>query len=151
MKTLFSLAFTLLFSALLMAQEVMTVPLEDGDLDRFIKTYKPLTADLEDLGQKFDETKDYSMMQTLAANSEVKAVFDKHGWNDQWMGKWMTISIAYGIAKLDEELTKMPEDQRIKYEQYMAASSTQLRAMVTDKDVELVKERISELDQILDN
>ena len=133
------------------AQYPATTPLETGDLDKFIKTYKPLTADLDALGEDFDEIEDYNAIQALAANEQVKAVLRKHGWDENWMGKWVTISVSYSFIKMEEEMANLPADQRAYVEQYMSSSMTPLKEMVTESDVKKVRERLKELDELFSN
>ncbi|WP_420318193.1 hypothetical protein [Ekhidna sp.] len=149
-KSLFSIAFFLSASILSFSQMPTTTPLKEGDVDKFIKTYEPLVADLDALGESFDNVGDYNMIQTLAANEKIKSVFAKHGWDGDWTGKWITISIAYGLVKMEEEMAKMPAEQRAQVQQYMAASSEQMKAMITEDDLQKVKSKMEELNKIFD-
>ncbi|WP_421762958.1 hypothetical protein [Ekhidna sp.] len=149
-KTLFLFVCVLFTYSLSYSQMPTTTPLKDGDVDKFIKTYEPLVADLEALGESFDNIEDYNMIQAFAANEKIKSVFEKHGWDEGWTGKWITISIAYGLVKMEQEIAKMPAEQRAQVQQYMATSSTQMKTMVTDDDVEKVKSKMDELNKIFD-
>lgn len=133
------------------AQMPETTPLEKGDVEKFIKTYKPLSADLEALGSRFDNIQDYNMIQALSANKEVNDVLKKHGWDEQWLGKFMTISMSYMMVKMDEQLSEMSADEREQFEQYMGASFGPIKEMITEPDVQMVKERVTELDALFDN
>lgn len=134
-----------------MAQIPTTIPLKSGDLDRFIETYQPLTLELDELGEDFEGVDDYSLMQAMLANEKVMGVFKKYGWDEQWLGKWMTITVSYGLVKMDEQLAELPADQRAQYEQYIMASAAPLKEMVSDEDVKSVKVRVKELDKLFEN
>lgn len=150
-KSLFLFTLTLSVSFLSFSQMPVTIPLEEGDIEKFIETYEPLVADLDALGESFDDIEDYNMMQAFSANTKVKSIFDKHGWDEDWTGKWITISMAYGLVKMEEEVAKMPADQRAQVQQYMAATSGQMKSMVTDEDIEKVKKKMKDLNEIFDN
>lgn len=145
-KSIVLLAFVI--SLIGSAQMPQTTPLEDGDVSKFIKTYRPLKSDLEELGEGFNEAKDYGAMQALAANEKVRDVFKKHGWDDQWMGKFMSLSIAYTLIKMEKEIAALSEEDRKQSEQYMTAYSAQMKNMITDGDLEKVKKKFEELDPI---
>ena len=138
-----------LFACLISTAQIpQATPLKDGDVAKFIRTYEPLKSDLEGLGEEFDEAKDFGAMQALAANEKVKSIFQKHGWDDQWIGKFMSISIAYSLIKIEKEVAALPEEERKQQEQYMAAYSVQMKSMITDADIEKVKKKFDELDPI---
>ncbi len=130
------------------AQMPPTLPLSDGDVDKFIKTYYPLKQDLESLGEEFEEAKDYEGMQAIMANEKVKSVLRKHGWDGQWMGKLMTITYAYGMVKMEKEMAALSDEERKEMEQFQGPYLSQIKSMIQDSDLEQVQKRFDELDKI---
>lgn len=146
--SIFLISITLTIS---FAQQPESIPLSDGDIERFIKTYKPLMEDFENAGQKFDGIKDPSSLDALRANKEMNDILKKHGWDEQWIGKTLTITASYGILKIEEQLKELPEDQRKQYEQFLSASTDPLKEMTTDEDIKRVSKHVADLDELFDN
>ena len=147
-KSLFLIALTFLTGSISYAQMPQATPLEDKDVTRFIKTFMPMKAELEELGEEFDEAKDYNAMQALAANEEVQSIFKKYGWDDQWLGKFMSLAVAYSFVKMEKEIAALSEEERKQQEQYMDMYAAQMKSMVKESDIEKVRKRFDELDPI---
>lgn len=126
------------------------IPLEAGDIDKFIKTYAPVTKEIEELGKDLTTMRDPTILESLSANEQVQQILNKYGWDEQWMGKWISLSMSYGIVKMEQEVANLPADQREQYEQILASSTSQMRAMVTEQDIKLVEKRMKELDQVFE-
>ncbi len=126
-----------------------TIPLSSGDIDKFIRTYNPLKNDLEALEDEFEETRDFTQWQAIAANEKVKNVFQKHGWDsEKWLGKFMTMTYAYGMLKMEKEMAALSDEERKQMEQFQGGYLSQMKSMIQDSDLEQVKERYDELDKI---
>jgi hypothetical protein len=81
----------------------------------------------------------------------VNEVFAKYGWDGAWWGKFMTIVVAYSVAKMDQQLAEMPEEERKQAEQYIRGSMNSMRQMITEEDIEKVSARMDDLDVLFEN
>lgn len=140
---------------LLVAQMQMpeTAPLDNGDVKKFLRTYEPITEELEELGKKYDEVDmdNYASMKAMAADKEVQSVLTKYGWDEKWMGKLMTITLAYGYVRMQEEMKNMSAEEKKQFDQYMGAYYTQVQESFTDSDLAQVKNNLAELGKLFDD
>lgn len=147
-----------LFCSIALAQEPPTAMLSSADVTKFIKTYKPLINDLEALDVKYVTDVDVSspaaaMAKAYAANAEVKAIFSKHGWSEDFAKKISAITAAYGYLAMEKEmnLDEMPDEQKAMAKQMLDQAGQQFKAMVHDKDINIVRDKYDDLKVMMDN
>lgn len=119
------------------------------DVDRFIKTYEPMAAEFEALGEEYEDV-DMSAMGVMVANEKVKSILEKYGWGEEMSSKWMTITVAYSLVKVDEQLAAMTPQERKQMESVVGQNLFG-SVEISEEDKQIVKARMSELDEIFDN
>ena len=95
-----------------------TAILSDADIDLFIKSFKPLNEDLIKLGDQYQNLNDPTALKAFASSEKVKSIFKKHGWSEGYYSKFTAITMSYASIQIDDELNKLPEDQRKMMEEY---------------------------------
>ncbi|MGB0521941.1 MAG: hypothetical protein ACPGJS_03225 [Flammeovirgaceae bacterium] len=120
--------------------------LSASDIDLFIKSFNPLKEDLEKLGHKY-EGMNHNTITAFAANEDVKAVFRKHGWKDDFYPKVSAIVYGYSYLKTIQQIDKMPAEQKQAMEQMMAPMKQQFAALVHKDDIQTVKKKFDVIDQ----
>jgi hypothetical protein len=147
-KTFLISAFVL-HAALVSAQNPVSV-LSAGDVDKFIKTAKPMNTDLEGLGFDTSGESGDELLEAMQTNAQVIAVIKKHGWEPNTISaKWMAISLCYAKLKMDEQLSMMPADQQQMMKEMMKNSGQDLDAMINAEDLKLVKAKLAQLDALM--
>lgn len=151
MKNLKFVMTTLLMAVCVsvVAQNPVSV-LSDGDVDKFIKTVKPMTSELEALG--FDTSGEGSeeLMEAMQTNAQVMGVIKKHGWDPNTISvKWMSITMCYAKLKLDEQMAMLPSEQREQMKEMMKQTGQNLDDMVNAEDLKKVKAKASQLDALM--
>ena len=156
---IFTLIMLVTLSGMLQAQEVAAV-LTDDDIEHFIKTFKPMTAELEALGHNMesddesDPMADFASvrasMEEIMVHEEVLAVLKKYDWDEKFLDTYIATSMGYFINKMNFELSKMEEDEKEMAKPMMDMFMTQMKQLVNDKDIELLQPYTSELDALFE-
>jgi hypothetical protein len=153
----------LLFAGILQAQEVKAV-LKDGDIEHFIKTFKPMTAELDALGYDFedeDEDEDEqdpavafanmrASMKEILSENEVSTILKKYDWDEDFIDVFIAISIGYSYNKMTTEFEKMDESEKEVTKPLMDLFLDQFRSMVNKKDLDMLQEHMTALDVIFE-
>ena len=137
---------TLLFAFLVKAQETPKAVLSSADIDLFIKTLKPLQKDIEKLGKEYENINDPNALQALAAGEDVKAIFKKYGWSDDYFLKVSAITNAYAYLKMEKEYDNLPEEQKVYMKQMMEQYKVGNKDLVNDVDLKLIDSKFDLLD-----
>ena len=119
-------AFALMFGSVICLQasdpktEDPEPVLSKGDVVKFIETFPEIASKLETLGKSFEAVQSPEQAEAMLANNEVQSIMQQHGWTpEEFFTKASTISMGFGLVKMQEELAKMPPDQRQMMEQIM--------------------------------
>ncbi len=118
--------------------------LSASDIQLFIKTLKPLQQDIEKLGTDYD-VEDPTTMQALAASEEIKAIFKKHGWSEDYYLKVAAITSAFAHLKIEKELQNIPEEQRAYMKQMMESYNVGAKSQLNPADLKIVKDNYEAL------
>ncbi|MEO1257100.1 MAG: hypothetical protein AAFY41_19785, partial [Bacteroidota bacterium] len=65
---------------------------------------------------------------------------------EQWYGKFMTTMYAYGMLVMEKEMKALSEEERKQVEQFQGAYLSQMKSMITENDLKLVKNQYQELE-----
>jgi len=125
------------------------VKINKDDLSRFIKTFKPMTDELEALGANYEAMTQMNALDALKANSELLNVLEKYGWDENSLMKWARIGIGFSYVKMEEQMDQIPEAQRAQFEAAMQMQENSFN--ITDKEKDLIRDRVSELEVLLEN
>jgi hypothetical protein len=162
-KPLFLCFFFLLFAETLKAQEVQPV-LKDGDIEHFIKTFKPMTEELDALGHDFeDEEEDEdemdpaaafanlrASMKEIMAKDEVLTILKKYDWDENFIDIYIAISMGYYYNKMNNELEKMDDEEKEVSKPFMDLFLDQFKLLVHKKDLEMLQDHMKELDVVFE-
>jgi len=150
--------------------------LKPGDVKHFIKTFPLLKEDMEKFNMKY-ETKsgDVTVPEALKVSSEFIEVLKKHGWDENFWGKFGTImmgysSIVYGkeMKKADSAMEKslkeidsnpnIPASMKQQLKDQLKATKGILKSQGTafkmnihPADLALIKPLINEIQKIVDD
>ena len=142
-----SLSILILFVSLIANAQETTPPkavLTASDIQLFMKTLKPLQQDIEKLGTKYD-VDDPTTMQSLAASEEIKAVFKKYGWSEDYYLKVAAITSAFAHLKMEKELENIPEAQRAYMKQMMESYNVGAKSQLNPADLKIVTDNYTVL------
>lgn len=152
--------FLVIISGLLKAQEVAAV-LTDDDIEHFIKTFKPMTAELEEKGHTMEEENEPDpmagfanikvAMQEMMVEAEVIAILKKYDWDENFLDTYIAVSMGYFYNKMNMELNKMEEEEKAMAKPMMDMFMTQMKMMVNDKDIEMLQSHMSALDAVFED
>jgi hypothetical protein len=145
LKSILLITFCVVLSIAKAQNEAPKAVLSDADIDLFIKTYKPLSKDLEKLGDKYDDISDPTVKEAFRTSNEVQAIFEKHGWNNDYYSKFSAIMMCFAFIQIDEELAKLSEEDRKMMAPYLSNYTNQ----INNADIKKVKTRIKELEVVL--
>ncbi|MEM9896408.1 MAG: hypothetical protein AAF789_08560 [Bacteroidota bacterium] len=129
--------------------EMRATPLKEGDVEKFVSSFPSIQKELAKLDKKYKDVSDMSILQGMQANAEVSGIFQRYGWGDDWLGKTVSILFSYSVVKVEEEIEKLPDAQKAQMAPYMRNSTRSMRDMVTEKDIELVRNNMAELDKVV--
>lgn len=142
-----ALAIVVLFCVSLVNAQTPPAVLSGSDIDKFIKTLKPMSEELDALGVELDGVENLS--EQLSANAKVMAVLNKYGWDSKMWMKWSSIAMCYAKIKMDEELAALPAEQRAQMKEMMKLAGQSIDSMVNPEDLKLVKAKVSQLDAVM--
>ncbi len=125
------------------------VKINKNDLSRFIKTFKPMTEELEALGANYKAMTQMNALDALKANNELLNLLEKYGWDENSLMKWAKIGTGYSYVKMEEQMEQIPEAQRAQFEAAMQMQGVNFN--ITDQEKDLIKGRISELEELFEN
>jgi len=157
-------AFSLILA--LGAQAAWAAParlLSKATLDRFLRDFPAMMAELEALGDEVSETFEeiggddemadpsaaFSMetlkagMAAAMADARVKAILVKYGWNDQFVTVYTAILSGYTYIMFEEVYKAYPMAE---YKQYL----DQMLASVHPDDIALVRANLERINAALD-
>ncbi len=156
----------LFFGGFLQAQEVKAV-LNDGDIEHFIKTFKPMTAELDALGYNFeDEDEDdneeenededpmaafanmRAEMKEIMSENEVLTILKKYDWDEDFLDTYIAVSIGYSYNKVNNELEDMDESEKEMAKPFMDLFLDQFRLMVHKDDLKMLQDHMTALDAV---
>ncbi len=175
-KPTFALALGLVLVAAAVAQTPQRL-LSDGDVKKFIRDFKPMTDELDQLGVSadVDEEKPGSVRESLAAlraNADAQKVFRKYGWGDRQFDKFAAILLGYMVVMLEQARTDqggelkeavamiesnpgLSAEQKAAMKAQMAAMDETLlegekdfRAQVHAADIDAVRANLAALDAV---
>jgi hypothetical protein len=142
------------------------------DVDAFIANNEAITADLDRLGDKYNDYFDVAALEGSAADpaevrmaianlratkvpGEVQSVFKKNGMGDNGFEKYIVIVYGYGSLYFDkmlrEQLAGKPVTPEMRpYVDQAAASVDIMKASVHKDDLSLLSSRLNDLIAILE-
>lgn len=138
--------------------------LSAGDIDAFIKNFNAMEADLEALGDKYDDyfgfqeaddpdydfVANFNKIRTIKIPAEVEAIYRKHGLGNNGLEKTMVITIGVSVV-LGEQMmaayADMPEAAL--YMDTMKAQFDLMRSIIHPDDIALVSKRATEIAAVL--
>lgn len=147
------LSVFILFIAFITNAQETTTPkavLSTSDIHLFIKTLQPLQQDIDKLGSKYDVA-DPTTMQAMAASNEIKALFKKHGWSEDYYLKVAAITSAYTYLKIEKELENMPKEQKDYMLQMMETYNVGKKSQINPADLQVVETNYEVLDTYFEN
>ncbi len=148
LKPFFVCAF--LFQVVLVTAQNPVAVLAAGDVDKYIKTIKPMTEELDALGFDTSGEGTDQLMEAIQTNAQVIALIKKYGWEPNTISvKWMSIGLCYAKLKMDEQLAMMPAEQQQMMKQMMKDSGQDFEAMINAEDLKLVKSKATQLDALM--
>ena len=152
--------------------------LNDGDVKKFVRDFKPMTAELDKLGKAADvDTENMSglneVLNKLRANAEAQRILRKYGWADRQFDKFAAIFRGYAVVKLEgsetvdsgevkEAIAMIESNPSLSAEQKaamkaqmsqmqgMAGTEKELRAQVHPADIAVIKANEAALDEAFD-
>ena len=120
------------------------------DIKHFIDTLPALSKELEAYGAGFNMRKHQSAAKALAANQQVRAIFDKYGWNAEgFYTKMATITAGFAIAEMQKQLADLPPDQRAMVESAMKGQMPEFS--LHPKDLALIKTKMQDLRKLFES
>ena len=125
--------------------------LSEGDVAKFLKTWDPISKDLESLGQDYSQIQNPTMMRGYLGLDDVSRIFTKHGWGTEYIAK---VSVIVGVTAMgiaEEAMNRMPEEQRASIKAYFDSMSAQLINGATEDDMEQVKAHMVDLKVVFEN
>jgi hypothetical protein len=107
--------------------------LVEGDVVKFIETLPKIASKLDALGKSFEAVQSPEQAEAMLANNEVQSIMQQHGWKpEEFFTKATTISMGFGLVKMQAELAKMPPEQRQMMEQMMQRQMPDLNLHPSD-------------------
>ncbi|MCP4146935.1 MAG: hypothetical protein GY757_04210 [bacterium] len=171
---LFALSFYSFADSADKEKEAQTV-LKPGDVKQFIKSFPLMKKDFERLGAKYDaKAGNVTVPQALKASSDFMGILKKHGWDEHFFNKMMTIVMGYtsiqygkglkkagagfekGIKEIKDNphLSKAMKEQLIKQMKaatgVMKTQGSQFSRNIHKKDMELISPLVIELKRVLE-
>lgn len=125
--------------------------LEKGDVEKFIKTLKPMSKELKSVQVDFEAHQNPNISRSLEANAKALEILEKYGWDKNFGTKWNVVYAGYIKLKMKEEMKDMPDEQRKQAMQMMNKSNKQLYPNVNEKDMELVRSNYKGLDKMMES
>ncbi len=132
--------------------------LVSGDVDKFLETFQPMTEDFEVIKDKlnengeldetqaaYNETGDMSELRALYNEPEVKAVFAKYGWDEQYYGKMQTIVTGLGVVYLEKEMEKRADELTAEEKAMMQRMYDNQEKKVDDASLSMIEAKADEL------
>jgi len=156
--------FALCAAFLLGAQEAPRKVLSDRDVDAFIANAHGIEADLDALGDRYDQSyalgalasggtsspSSFLEYRNVKVPAEVEAVMKKHGLGDGGFEKYLVIAIGFGALFMEQTMAvqlqayaDMPEMQAAMTEARAAAGA--MKAAVHPDDLDLLSRRMADL------
>ncbi len=143
------------------AQDIKPV-LEDGDIEHFISTFKPMIAELEALGHTMSEDNDdtdpmagftemSSYIQEIMTKNEVMEILEKYDWAEDYGSKYIAISMGYFYNTINMELDKMSDEEKEMAKPMVDMFLNQIVLMVHKDDIEMLKSRMADLDAVFED
>ena len=123
--------------------------LNSSDVSKFIKTYKPLLADLEAFGDKYSGKEILTVPQAMSTSEEAQSILKKHGWNEEYYVTFGVIAMGYSVVKLEKEFEALPKEQQEQMKAYNFSGT--LASSIHPDDLKLIRVNFSALDKILQN
>lgn len=146
LKSILFFVFCMLLSTIQAQDTTPKAMLSTADIDLFIKTYKPIAAELESLGDQYNNIQDPTVANAFKTNEKVKSTFKKYGWTNDFFEKITAITLGYTFIKSEEEISKLPEDQRKMIAESMQSYQANIKSQINDADFQKVKLKMAELD-----
>jgi hypothetical protein len=170
MKTkFFILSACIIFSSALFAQNdvAKTPQLNNSDVEKFIKSYRNIVDEFEELDIDFDGNDDLeNLLGGMEGYSEVNDIVQKYGYTDyaEFAIKTWAIAASYASIKLDNEgapeiqnaYKEIEMDESMTAEQkamakqqldlVLGAMGGTFKSMANEKDIETIKPYIGKLD-----
>lgn len=123
-------------------QPTVTAVLSEATVDRFIKSVKPMNAELKELGY------DLTTEQELVTTVKVMAIMEKYGWNESFAQEFASITLGFSYLKMMENIDKMPEEQQQAMKDMYI---NQYKNLVHDDDLKLIKLKLTEIEAAFKN
>jgi hypothetical protein len=149
--------------------------LKKGDVKHFIKTFPLLKKDFKDFGMEYEaKAGTVTIPEALKASEKFLEILKKHGWDQQFFTKMITITLGYssiqygaGIKKVSPEIEKSLKEieantalsaemkEQLK-KQIMAAKGVikfqqeQLEKRIHKSDLDLIHPLIKELKKVME-
>lgn len=133
------------------ADDAPKAVLKKGDIEHFIETYPKLVAEIEALGEDFDDIEDPTAAQALFANAKFQSILEKYKWEQEsYVLKLSAITSGFAVVKIEAELAKLPEEQRAMMRSMLGAQMTQQFSVHPD-DIAIVREHFDTLDAFFES
>lgn len=139
----------LIISIVTLSHAQTTTTITDADVKLFITSFNPIKKDMEALGHKYENIQDPSALQAIGASEEVKSIFEKHGWNNNYMLKFSTIISAFAFVHMEKEMQKLPAEQQQYVAQMIQTQKTQVGLVASEDAIEVINKNYSELAAII--
>lgn len=175
MRKVLLVAIIICFAGMILAEEAVKPILEKGDVERFIKTFPGLKEDLKQFGMQVNgETGTITYPMAVQKQKEYFNILKKHGWDQSYHIKSMTIvriyaNVKYGkqaseadkeiqkaIKELDNNTALSPEMRKQLKQQMLAAKgmmnqqATHWNKKIHEKDKSLVAPHIKALTKVIE-
>lgn len=131
------------------AESSKAVSLSEGDIEKFIKTFRPIIEELDQLGDDFGNS-DSQSLAAIFASSEVKDILDKYGWDNGFMTKYLAITNGYLYLKMEESINNVPVEERAATEAVLKMSMEGFLQFVSDDNVEKIRPFMEDLDPVFE-
>ena len=148
MKKILFVCLALFVGTLAFAQSAASTGLTDSDVQTFCNNFNKMKADLEKLGADLSDAQ--ALAFALSGNADASKVLNKYGISgSNSVQKLCAIAYGYAVERCEEELANDPETARM-LKNMGQDPLANIRPLVADSDVKVVKRHLSELKKIFD-
>lgn len=126
-------------------------------LDKALKDYPAMMSELnalgadlenelgldEEAGQTFDMAAIKAAIRSVYANAKVKAVMTKYGWTENYFEVYLALVFGYSYLVFEEAYAAYPMPE-------MKAYLDQIKGLVHEDDIALVKANRVRIEEVLD-
>lgn len=127
--------------------------LSQADIDRFIRDWPRILAELEALGADFEEemgddpSAALGLAAALKADGKVKAVLGKYGWKEGFWDTWAAILAGVGLAEVEKGFKEAGMAMPPEYAAILDASVHPEDRVLIRKNLERLEKLLEETDE----